>query len=410
MILIYNLFIQLYTLGVTLAASFGNAKAQKWVQGRKYLPTPPNPLVFDYWFHCASVGEFEQARPLIEKYRTLEPNARILLTFFSPSGYELRKNYALVDTVCYLPIDTPKKIALFLAHYQPKVVFFIKYEFWYHLLKALHHKGVAVYLVSAHFAKTRQILRIKGFYRKIFNFYTHIFVQTEKDKAFLVQNFNLKNVSIAGDTRFDRVLQNAELAYEDELIKTFIKDAFVVVAGSVWLPDIVLLAPLLKSSNLPKLKIIFAPHEINTKLMQSPEGIFYTQKEQYSHESIVTARVLWIDTIGLLSKLYRFGHCAYIGGGFGAGIHNTLEAAVYGKMLFWGPNYQRFQEAKDLIEQGAAMRISHITDLMPILHNLYQAWRKGETLPGNLNQQYVVSKAGATNKVFQYVNHNPIPR
>ncbi len=308
------------------------------------------------WFHASSLGEFEQARPVMERYRQLHPEHRILLTFFSPSGFEVRKNYAGADAVCYLPPDTLRSARQLVAVVRPVAAFFVKYDFWFNYLHELRHKEVPTYLFSAIFRPRQYFFQPWGhwYLQKLHDCFRHIFVQNEESLQ-LLQNHGIPHCSIAGDTRYDRVAQIAQAAEPDPVAEAFLKDhdGKVLVCGSTWPPDEALIARLKVKDE--RLKIILAPHMINEEHLQQieqlfPDSIRYSGASGNSRTS--EKNVLIIDNIGLLSKLYRYATVAYIGGGFGRGIHNTLEAVAFGKPVLFGPNYSKFQEAHDLIRLG----------------------------------------------------------
>ncbi len=355
--LIYTIGIRLYTIGIRMAAFFGHKKARLMVKGwngvyaalgklSRYKPT--------VWFHAASLGEFEQARPVLEAYRQRHPDCQVLVTFFSPSGYEVRKNYAQADAVCYLPMDTPSNVRRFVKKVNPDEVFFVKYEFWYNYLNALREHDAKTYIFSAIFRPEQYFFRPWGvwYLQQLRHCFTHLFVQNEESLR-LLKSHGIYNCSIAGDTRFDRVHQIALAAESDPVAEQFLggHTGPVLVAGSTWPPDEQLLAQIKND----KLKIILAPHLIDEDHLRQIETLFpgsIRYSAIKSHKGNKSSRVLVVDNIGLLSKLYRYATVAYIGGGFGVGIHNTLEAVTFGKPVLFGPKYHKFQEAHDLIARG----------------------------------------------------------
>jgi 3-deoxy-D-manno-octulosonic-acid transferase len=334
MVLLYNIGLRLYFVAIYIVAFF-NKKASQWINGRK----DQNLLRINncIWFHFASLGEFEQGRPILEALRALHPDKKIVVSFFSPSGYEIRKNTPLADFVYYLPLDTAANAAQFIKTIQPEMAVFTKYEYWYHYFNELHKHQVPLYIISGIFRPKQIFFKWFGsFSRKTLSFVTHFFLQDEASKL-LLQNIGFTNVTVSGDTRFDRVWANAQHHKEIPGIAQFANGKKVFVAGSTWPQDEELLAAL--PALYPDWKFIFAPHEIgedriNNLISLLPKGstIKYSgliQKEEHSaqHSSSTT---LVIDNIGMLSSLYAYGDLAYIGGGFGAGIHNTLEAAAFG--------------------------------------------------------------------------------
>lgn len=378
MLFIYTIAIHLYTLGLRTAALFGHSKARLMVTGWKEVPAAlarlekGKPTV---WFHAASLGEFEQARPVLEAYRQRHPECQVLVTFFSPSGYEVRKNYAQAEAICYLPMDTPGNVRRFLDAVHPDKVFFVKYEFWYNYMNALRQRGIDTYIFSAIFRPEQYFFKPWGrwFIRQLRECFTHLFVQNEESLQ-LLQSHGIAHCSLAGDTRYDRVHQIAQAAEPDAVVEKFLDgyDGPVLVAGSTWPPDEQLLARLYKNKEWFPERIIIAPHEIHEEHLRSIEALFpnsirYSEcinALTQSHNNTFThSKVLIIDNIGLLSKLYRYATVAYIGGGFGVGIHNILEAVAYGKPVVFGPNYHKFQEAHDLIELGGCMIVDEHPDV-----------------------------------------------
>ena len=366
------------------------------------------------WIHSASVGEFEQARPIIEQLKIKNEKLKIVLTFFSPSGYELRKNYELVDGVFYLPFPNRHNANEFLDALQPSKVLFVKYEFWPPYLRVLKTRGIPTYSVSAIFRPTQRFFHWYGKSSlNLLKCFTHLYVQDEASRALLAEH-GIANCTVTGDTRFDRVKR----VMEDGLrvtgdrftpIAQFVEGAErVLVAGSTWPKDEALLAQL-KNQN-EKLKIILVPHEINEEHLHFIFNLFEGKIVKYSvissmpsNESRVNilkhAQVMVLDTIGLLSSIYRFGQVAYIGGGFGVGIHNTIEAAVYGVPVLFGPNYHHFREAQGLIDAGAGRSISNYAELEDAIET---AFANHEEI-GAKAAQYVESELGATNKIYKEI-------
>lgn len=374
MLFIYTIAIHLYTLGIRTAALFGHSKARLMVTGWKEVPAAlaklekGKPTV---WFHAASLGEFEQARPVLEDYRQRHPECQVLVTFFSPSGYEVRKNYAQAEAICYLPMDTPGNVRRFLDTVHPDKVFFVKYEFWYNYLNALRQRGIDTYIFSAIFRPDQYFFKWYGgwFLRQIGLCFKHLFVQNEESLR-LLKGHGIDHCSLAGDTRYDRVHQIAQAAEPDAVVERFLQghDGPVLVAGSTWPPDEQLLARLHESKEWFPERIIIAPHEIHEEHLRSIEALFpssirYSSLSSSTSSSSATSHVLIIDNIGLLSKLYRYATVAYIGGGFGVGIHNILEAVAYGKPVVFGPNHHKFQEAHDIIELGGGMTVDEKPDV-----------------------------------------------
>ena len=372
--ILYTIGIWFYTLGIRVAAAFGHEKARQMVQGWKEVPTALAHLSEDrptVWFHAASLGEFEQARPVLEAYRQRHPGHQVLVTFFSPSGYEVRKNYQQAEAVCYLPPDLPSSVRSFAGHLKNlHAVFFVKYEFWYNYLGHLHRRGVPTYIFSAIFRPRQYFFSWYGgwFRNQLQDCFTHIFVQNDESLQLMRTN-GICHCSVAGDTRFDRVHQIVQAAEGDAIVERFIDgyDGKVLVAGSTWPPDEQLLARLRGCKEWFPGRIIIAPHQIHEEHLRSIEALF-PDSIRYSsltthHSPLITKRVLIIDNIGLLSKLYRYATVAYIGGGFGVGIHNILEAVAFGKPVVFGPNYRKFQEAHDIIALGGGMTVGEHSDV-----------------------------------------------
>lgn len=406
----YSLGIYLY-IGALHLASLWNPKAKAWVTGRKgwkaRLQTVRQeagcfPLV---WVHCASLGEFEQGRPVIEALALLKPKPYILLTFFSPSGYEIRKNYAGADAVMYLPADTPRNAKQFVSILQPSLAIFVKYEYWLHLLGQLHQKKVPVLMISAIFRDKQVFFKwYGGAWRKALTQIRHFFVQ-DTGSAGLLQRLGITEVAVAGDTRFDRVLQTATAFQDIPAIRMFCGDTPVLVAGSTWPEDEQIIAACLQLR--PGIKCIIAPHEIHASHLEHIEQKIRNSQRfsSWSEQPDPDTQVLVIDNIGMLSKLYHYATVTYIGGGFGKGIHNTLEAAVYGKPVLFGPNYTKFREARDLISVGAACCV---TDAKALTEKLDEWLDHQEQLSqaGNAASAYVAAEAGATDKIMHFIQAN----
>ncbi len=408
MILLYTLSLQLYVLLIRVAALW-NPKARQFAEGRKgifrqieeKLRGNSAPVV---WFHVASLGEFEQARPVIEQFRKDHPAFRIVLTFFSPSGYEVRKNYAGADYVFYLPADTRRNARRFLELVNPSLAFFAKYEFWHHYLTGLNRRQVPVISFSAIFRPGQLFFKPwGGFFRRILQNFTHIFVQNE-ESARLLAGIGLKEVTLAGDTRFDRVVAVVAGRKEIPVAAAFRQGQPLLVIGSAWLPDMAVIAPFLNSFTSP-LKVIIAPHELHEEWMQQMERELTRKTIRYSkavEATVGSFDVLIIDNIGMLSSLYAYGDFAWIGGGFGKGIHNTLEAATFGMPVFFGPRHGKFQEALDMIRLGGAYGISTTGELTEIFNRLYHNHdlRRQASL---VTRQYVLEHTGATGVIMEMV-------
>lgn len=404
MAIFYNIGIYTYTFAIRLAAPF-HEKAALWIKGRKgirerilSLPRGKERLI---WFHAASLGEFEQGRPVMEALKQANPNLKILLTFFSPSGYEIRKNYAGADYIFYLPSDTPHNASYFIRHFRPDAAVFIKYEFWYNYLKELHQHHIPAYLISAIFRREQPFFKRWGtLHRRMLGFFTRLFVQDEESMT-LLASIGIQHVQQTGDTRFDRVEQIAKAAQDIEKVERFCDGHPAVVCGSTWPPDEELLFDYINTDK-SGYKWILAPHEIGETHIKSILEKCKKRAVRYStfSASPETYDVLIIDCIGLLSAIYRYGKIAYIGGGFGAGIHNTLEAAVYGIPVIFGPKYQKFKEAVQLIRQGGAFSIHTVRELQEVLDSLIQHPSIAETA-GQQARAYVESQLGATQVILK---------
>ncbi|WP_192823596.1 3-deoxy-D-manno-octulosonic acid transferase [Rufibacter sp. LB8] len=403
--ILYEVGISAYKWGVRLASPFHD-KAAKFIKGREnvfqemetQLATNTAPLV---WFHCASLGEFEQGRPLIEGFRVKFPQFKILLTFFSPSGYEVRKNYSGADFIFYLPLDTEANASRFVKLVKPKMAIFVKYEFWHHYTKALRKRGIPLISISAIFRKNQIYFRKQGaFYRRILERFSHIYTQNQ-ESAQLLASLNFTKVSNAGDTRADRVLQTAKTAVPIALAAAFKANAPVMVIGSSWPEDMKILLPFMQK-HLPTLKFILAPHEIKEKDLREVETQFPGQTARFSQaaeDTVAAKRILLIDNIGILSQLYQYADYAYVGGAFGKGLHNTLEPAAFGPALFFGPKYDKFQEAVDLIGLGVAFPVRAFKELDKIFTALHQDPAKRAHIK-QAAQTYIEKQAGATHRIL----------
>lgn len=406
--LFYNLGVGIVALLFRIAALF-NAKAKLFVAGRKNLIRRlgrelNGPHV---WIHCASLGEFEQARPLIERIRKEYPLRKILLTFFSPSGYEVRKDYSLADKVCYLPWDLPRNAENFVTQVNPVVAIFIKYEFWYNYCEAVHRRGIPLLSVSSIFRKDHLFFKsYGGFYRQMLPMFSHFFVQNDESIT-LLHSLNITQCTRAGDTRFDRVHQIVQQGSSIPEAERFKGTEKTFVIGSSWPEDIDVLAPFI-NENYYQMKFIIAPHEITEESLNYIEQSLQIRSIRFSRIDSATdleeCRVLLIDNIGMLSRLYRYGEFAYVGGAFGKGLHNILEAACYGVPIFFGnKNYQKYEEANELIMRGGAFEVSDYTDL----RSKYLSVNLPENflLACNVTRVYVEENLGATDKIMKYLRN-----
>jgi 3-deoxy-D-manno-octulosonic-acid transferase len=405
--ILYNLSIRFYYF-VARCLSLFNPKAKLWVSGRKNifskLSQTINPKEQIIWFHCASLGEFEQGRPLIEYIRKKQPQYKILLTFFSPSGYEVRKNYPGVDYVFYLPSDTESNARKFMEIVRPEYVFFIKYEFWLNYIHQAYLREIPFYSVSSIFSKKQIYFKWYGkWFRKQLQQITHFFTQNQSSVDLLKQ-YNIFQASVSGDTRFDRVYELSVNRKEIPLFSQLERYDKTIVAGSTWQEDEQLLAQAIKKHNF---KLIIAPHEIDSGHIKYIESLFSDFRTIcYSQISdniqVDDIQVFIIDTIGILSSLYAYGKIAYIGGGFGVGIHNILEAATYGMPVIFGPNYKKFKEANDLIALSAAFPISNVKELDAVFNDLLGN-EDNRKLASQNARQYVIDNIGACDRIYSFI-------
>ena len=408
LIFLYNIFIFFFKIGVSITGIW-STKAKQWLQGRKNvwqeLEDKISKTDLIIWIHSSSVGEFEQAKPLIERLKTEYPAYKILVSFFSPSGYYASKNYKYADYIFYLPIDTARNAGRFIQIVNPRLVVFVKYDFWYHYLQTIHNNKIPLLLISAVFNKSQAFFKwYGGLYKKMLFFFSEIFVQDENSLVILKQQ-GINIGKLSGDTRFDRVAAVSENFQEIPFIKHFIAGDEVIVAGSTWPQDESLIKEIVNSK---KFKLIIAPHEIDGYRIQSLKrefvGALLYSLIKNDHDS--NANVLIIDNVGMLSRLYRYATITYVGGGFTKdGIHNILEAAVHGKPVLFGPNYKKYREAKELIEYGGGFSISTTSQIKNLIEkllqdkNLYQITCKKSV-------EYTNSKKGATQKIMSYIQEN----
>ena len=405
MVFLYNIFVFTYTLVIRIASAW-NIKAAQWLEGRKnvWRELSATNLANNYtvWIHASSAGEFEQAKPVIDVVKKTFPFCNIIVTFFSPSGYSIGKNYKSIDHTSYLPVDTKENAMGFLEIVKPRLVIFVKYDFWYHYLNTVHSKKIPLLLISAVFRKEQSFFQwYGGFYRKMLYYFNAIFVQDAVSREQL-KNHGIENCFVTGDTRFDRVAAIAENFSEIEYIKEFIGDSKILVAGSTWEQDEELIEQ--TASETEELKLIIAPHEIHRQHITQtqkrfPDSVLYSElKNTYS-----TKKVLIIDNVGTLSRLYKYATITYVGGGFTRdGIHNILEAAVYGKPVLFGPNYKKYREAEDLIEKGGAFSVENNEELKTRIRDLLhqpEAYKKASEASG----AYISENKGATEKIMNYI-------
>jgi 3-deoxy-D-manno-octulosonic-acid transferase len=404
MLLIYNIGIRLYFCAIYIA-SFFNRKAKLWLTGR-------NKIVYkkfekNIWFHFASLGEFEQGRPLLEHVRKNQPEKKTIVTFFSPSGYEIRKNTDLADAVYYLPLDTASNARKFIEAINPEAAIFTKYEYWFHYFNELNKKQIPLYVISGIFRPGQVFFKwYGGLHRRMLSFVTYFFVQDEASKE-LLQTIDIKNVKVSGDTRFDRVWANAKHPKGLPVIKDFKNEHKLFIAGSTWPDDEALVATLVK--DYADWKFIFAPHEIGEDKINKLIGLLpfnsvirYSQIEGNSI-SIHNYQTLIIDNIGMLSSLYQYADVAFIGGGFGVGIHNTLEAAAFGLPVIFGPKYDKFKEAKDLITIKGGYSINNEPELKSTVAYITEDIQRYNAVC-QLVSDYVKENTGATKTIAAHIH------
>lgn len=409
----YNIFLFAYSAGIRIA-SLWNPKAGQWISGRARqnisLPPASSKTV---WMHCASLGEFEQGRPVIEALRNSNPGVRIVLTFFSPSGYEACKDYSGADYIFYLPMDNIFSAKKFIAAVNPSLVLWVKYEYWVYYLDELKKRGIPVLLVSGIFRKNQPFFKIYGgMWKKMLKSFTHLFVQNETSQKLLATIGFTENVSISGDTRFDRVTAIAQTTLNNEIITAFTNGKKVIVAGSTWEDDEIILSAYADETK-NKFKLIVVPHELDKQHLDTvkrifKQSVFYTavEKDKSLLGQMDQYTVLIVDTMGMLSRLYSIAYINYVGGGFTSdGIHNILEAAVWGKPVIIGENYEKYFEASDLVECGAAESISDTNELKEVIED----WLADENYYSEsaaAAKKYVYENAGATKKIQDYIYVN----
>ncbi len=412
--MIYTFAIYIYG-GLLALASLFHGKAKKWYSGRSNWEAQLQSTFKDnqdpvIWFHAASLGEFEQGRPVLEAIKAAlnakSQKHKILLTFFSPSGYEVRKEYEQADFVTYLPLDTPQNASKFLNLVNPSVAFFIKYEFWINFIQAIQKRNIPLILFSALFRKEQIFFKPYGtLWKNLLTKYTHIFVQNQASLDML-KSLQLGNVSQAGDTRFDRVLENTKTYIHNAVVQQFKADTPLFVIGSCWGGDLDVLLPFLESINVP-LKTVIAPHEIHENTLKRIEKALagrtfrYSQARQVIGNDLDQYSVLIIDNVGLLAQIYAYADFAYVGGGFGEGLHNILEPAAFGVPVFFGESYQDFPEAVALIEKKGAFSVKNRQELIPIFDRLYHSQALLERVR-QTNQSYIQENAHSSEKIVQF--------
>ncbi len=407
--MLYNIAIYFYLLGVAIASLFSKKVRKMWRGERAafgVLKEKVDPEAKYVWFHAASLGEFEQGRPIMESLRSKHPEYKILLTFFSPSGYEVRKDYGGADIICYLPLDTPINAIRFLRLIRPVKAYFIKYEFWYNYLHILKYRHIPTYSVSSIFRPEQVFFKwYARQYANVLHCFTHFFVQNEQSRELLAK-IGITDVTICGDTRFDRVLQIKEQSKHLPLVEKFKQNHQVFVAGSSWPPDEDIFIQFFNEH--PEWKLIIAPHVIGEDHLQkilsklNRKTVRYTEATE---ETAAEAQCMIIDCFGLLSSIYHYGEVAYVGGGFGVGIHNVLEAAVWNVPVFFGPNNKRFQEAQELLVSGGGFEVNDYDSFATTMQRFMTdaEWLKE---CGDKAGEYVKGKAGATEIVISGTGMN----
>ena len=409
MIFAYTLSVWFYYLLIKLASPF-HKKARQWLEGRKNIfsrlekafEKNTHPVV---WFHAASLGEFEQARPVIEGFRSQHPTHKILLTFFSPSGYEVRKNYEGADYIFYLPLDTLSNVERFIRIVKPQTALFVKYEFWHYYISELHKNNIPVISFSAIFRQEQIFFKPYGnFYRAILSRFSKIFVQDQQSLD-LLRSTQLNNAEAAGDTRFDRVKQICDRKKEISIAQAFKNNKKLLVIGSAWKEDMEVLIPFINQFK-EEIKIIVAPHEIKKEEIQAWIKVLNKRSVLFSEASetnVSEKDILFIDNIGMLSSLYQYAEFAYIGGAFGKGLHNTLEAVTFGMPVFFGPNYSKFKEARDLIRMKIAFSVRSTETFAKSFEEFYT--QDDVRIQTALKaKEYILENTGASEKIIQYLN------
>ena len=412
--ILYDIFLRLFLLGARIK-SLWDPKARLWLSGRRHIYERIGSASGEsggkcIWMHCASLGEFEQGRPLLEELQHVYPDCRTVLSFFSPSGFEAMKEYKGAGTVTYLPMDSSTNAKTFINSINPSLVIWVKYEFWYYYLHELKERNIPVVLVSGIFRAGQPFFRgYGGIWRKMLGCFSHYFVQDENSVKLLAGISVNKGVTLNGDTRFDRVLDIARHFEQVPFISDFCGESRVIVAGSTWEEDEIELLHYVKTH--PEIKFIIAPHEIDRTNLDKVKGefinsVFYSELTNDLPIQQNGVHVLIIDNIGMLSRIYRYATITYIGGGFGtAGVHNVLEAAVYGKPVIFGPEYDKYIEAAGLVKAGGAISFNHPLGLEEILENLFED--ENELIKmGEASRNFVASRQGATRKIIDYIQVN----
>ncbi|MDD4602923.1 MAG: glycosyltransferase N-terminal domain-containing protein [Bacteroidales bacterium] len=407
---LYSFFIYCFGFAIRLASLF-NVKARKWVKGRaglfeeieaelKQIDRKKTPII---WFHASSLGEFEQGRPVIEDFRKRWPTKKILLTFYSPSGYDVRKEYSQADFIFYLPLDTPTQAEKWVKLVNPQKVFFIKYDFWFNLMGSLYQRKIPVYFIAALFRPDQFFFKwYGGWFRKQLTYVSRFFVQNAESE-YLLNSIGLQNVTRTGDTRFDRVFANSQNKQHFPLVEQFCEGKNILIGGSIWPPDEEILLPLIEKMEI-EMKFILAPHDTSPERIQSLTRklkLPFLLYSEMNSDNFSKAGILIIDSVGILAQLYQYATLAFIGGGFGTSIHNIQEPITFGVPVFFGPKYHKFKEAVDLVQQGGAFCIHHTEQLEKKVISLL-ADKNEYQKASSLCKLYVETNRGATDKIVHY--------
>lgn len=402
--MIYNLGIYFYG-GLIKLASTWSKKAQKWVNGRKNfwenLPTIPKDKHV-VWFHCASMGEYDQGLPVMEKYKELFPDTYLLVTFFSPSGYEVLKDKSIGDHTCYLPLDTPENARKFVDHFQPERAFFVKYEYWLNYIDASAKKGCDIYGLSAVFRENQRFFKwYAGRFKSMINKFDHFFLQN-KDSADILAKHGYSHYTVTGDTRYDRVLKRAEQNHSNSILESwYVDNSDILIVGSSWPKDEQIIIPLINKKEID-IPVIIAPHEVNKEHIDSINKSLQVPHQNYTdiengEELKKDTKVIILNCIGVLAKAYKYGTIAYVGGGFGTGLHNILEPAAFGLPVIFGPQHDKFPETEEFIDEGVGKSISDNKSFISALHT----FNEKEDIESKVTK-FVQQKGGATDKVLTY--------
>ncbi|MCA4782237.1 3-deoxy-D-manno-octulosonic acid transferase [Empedobacter stercoris] len=408
----YNISIKAYGMALKLASNF-NEKAKLWINGRdnweEKIASKLSKTDKVLWVHCSSLGEFEQGRPVIETLKEKYPTHKIAVSFFSPSGYEIRKNYQGADVIFYLPLDTKSNAEKLIKVLHPEILILVKYEYWFNLISTLHQHKIPTIVVSSIFRESQNFFKKDGnnWFAKKLSLINHFFVQNENSKN-LLDSIQITQNTIAGDTRFDRVKQIIHQDNHLDFMETFKQHSKFIVVGSSWPKDEELFIELINQKLTNDWKIVFAPHNLNDAEINSflskinQKTVKFSDLEKTSQQDLIDSKVFILNTIGLLSKVYAYADITYIGGGFGAGIHNTLEAVTYGNPVVFGPKYKKFQEAVDLIAVGGGFSISNQTEFNKIMNHLMndENFRKAS---GKKAGDFVQNSPNATKIIMDYL-------